>query len=294
MNDVSYGSAAEETRVFSANMRRMTAAYRLRLAERAEAIDAEPPTWEGGTISIDERKETLLAEDRHRIAPIPYPGLRSFDPGEGEIFFGRDRDIEAVRSLLRRDHVVAVLGGSGSGKSSLLRAGLLPFLNTKRRIEGRFGNWYRTEFRPRTKPLDELASALAEQLMLPLLRMSESKPRAAGPGARFLVRRRVRCRRRGGVASTGALPAGSPTRGRSAGKPCSTPSPTSPGTELDRADNIVTGGSPSRRAQPVPARRPVRGSVPARGRPDEREALLNLIVDLHEAARTRRATCTSR
>ena len=235
MNDVSHSSAAEETRVFSANMRRMAAAYRLRLAVRAEAIDSEPPTWEGGTISIDEEKKTLLAEDRHRIVPFPYPGLRSFDPGEGEIFFGRDRDIEAVRSLLARDHVVAVLGGSGSGKSSLLRAGLLPFLNTKRRIEGRFGNWYRTEFRPRTKPLDELASALAEQLMLPLLRMSAKANRG-------------RLGRGLGMGSDDGFDVDEAT---------------APRLRRQHRD----GRLPSRRAQPVPAGRPTRGSVPARGLP---------------------------
>ena len=290
MNDVSHSSAAEETRVFSANMRRMAAAYRLRLAVRAEAIDSEPPTWEGGTISIDEEKKTLLAEDRHRIVPIPYPGLRSFDPGEGEIFFGRDRDIEAVRSLLARDHVVAVLGGSGSGKSSLLRAGLLPFLNTKRRIEGRFGNWYRTEFRPRTKPLDELASALAEQLMLPLLRMSAKANRgrlgrelgmgsddgfdvdeATAPRLQALFRSRLTDARK--VGRQAVFDAFADIAGH----------------QLDCADNIVTGGC--RLAEPSlfllvdQLEEVFRPEVC----PDEREALLNLIVDLHEAARDKKA-----
>ena len=213
--------------LLAGNMRRMAAAYRLRLARRAEALGAEPPHWDGKTSSIDEEERSLLAEDNHRIVPYPFPGLRSFDPGEGEIFFGRDRNVEAVRDLLARNRVVAVLGGSGSGKSSLLRAGLLPFLNTKRRIQGRFGNWYSTEFRPRTKPLDELASALAEQLMLPLLRMS------ANGGA---------WRRRLGFSSDvsrevdedaalrlrGASIAGSPTRSKMAGRPSSTHSPTSP------------------------------------------------------------------
>jgi WD40 repeat protein len=285
MNDASYGLAAEETAVFASNMGRMTAAYRLRLAERAEAIGAEPPSWEGGNRSIDLEKKTLLTEDQHRIGPYPYPGLRSFDPGEGEIFFGRDRDIEAVRSLLSKDRVVAVLGGSGSGKSSLLRAGLLPFLTTKRRIEGRIGNWYRTEFRPRTKPLDELASALAEQLMLPLLRMSKANGGRLGRELGFwsedifevgeeaasrlqaLFRRRLTEAHKVGRQAVFDAFAGIA------------------GRELDRADNIVTGGR--RLAEPSlfllvdQLEEVFRPEVC----PDEREALLNLIVDLHVAAR---------
>ena len=286
--NVSYGLAANETAVFASNIRRMTAAYRLRHAERAEAIGAELQNLEGGTRSIDVEKRALLPEDQHRIGPYPYPGLRSFDPGEGEIFFGRDRDIEAVRSLLSKDRVVAVLGGSGSGKSSLLRAGLLPFLNTKRRIEGRFGNWYRTEFRPRTKPLDELASALAEQLMLPLLRMKKANSGRLGRELGFwsedilevdeeaayrlqaLFRRRLTEARKVGRQAVFDAFAGIA------------------GRELDRADNFVTGGC--RLAEPSlfllvdQLEEVFRPEVC----PDEREALLNLIVDLHVAAREKK------
>jgi hypothetical protein len=143
-------------------------------------LGAESPVWGDKPISIDEEEGKLLREDERRIAPYPYPGLRSFDTEEGEIFFGRDRNVEAVRKLLAENRVVAVLGGSGSGKSSLLRAGLLPHLNTKRRIQGRIGNWHSTEFRPRKEPLKELAFALANGLMLPLLRMNVGLAREIG------------------------------------------------------------------------------------------------------------------
>jgi ABC-type arginine transport system ATPase subunit len=61
----------------------------------------------------------------------PYPGLRPFEPGEENIFFGRDRDRQLIASLLRSpatDGVVAIVGPSGCGKSSFLRAGLFPHL----------------------------------------------------------------------------------------------------------------------------------------------------------------------
>jgi hypothetical protein len=131
---------------------RMLAAYKLRLARKAAQLGAQAETWGlDEEISVEVEQRRLRAEDKYRIAPYPYPGLRSFDPEEGEIFFGRKRNIEEVRALLVEHRMVAVLGGSGSGKSSLLRAGLLPFLNTDRRIPGRNGNWYNAEFRPRAR-----------------------------------------------------------------------------------------------------------------------------------------------
>src|SRR5262249_15373678 len=94
-------------------------------------------------------------------------GLGSFDREEGEIFLGGEGNVGEVQKRLATERTVVVLGGSGSGKSSLLRAGLLPFLNTTRRIPGREGSWYRTEFRPRTNPLAELIDALVDQWLLP-------------------------------------------------------------------------------------------------------------------------------
>jgi hypothetical protein len=115
-------------------------------------------------------EERLMeGEGDFRLSPFPYPGLRSFDPKEGRLFFGRDRSVTEVQKRLATYGIAAVLGGSGSGKSSLVRAGLLPYLNSKRRIPGRVGSWYMAEFRPRMSPLNELADALADQVMLPLL-----------------------------------------------------------------------------------------------------------------------------
>jgi len=60
----------------------------------------------------------------------PYPGLRSFQPKEGPIFFGRkDETAELVRWVVEEGRrFVAVIGVSGSGKSSLVKAGLVPAL----------------------------------------------------------------------------------------------------------------------------------------------------------------------
>jgi putative ribosome biogenesis GTPase RsgA len=57
---------------------------------------------------------------------LPYPGLRSFEEADGPIFFGRQAQIASLLRRLEKNRFVAVIGSSGSGKSSLVRAKLLP------------------------------------------------------------------------------------------------------------------------------------------------------------------------
>ncbi|MEV0224069.1 WD40 repeat domain-containing protein [Streptomyces sp. NPDC050704] len=66
----------------------------------------------------------------------PYRGLTRFEPGDAELFFGRDQLVERLVELNRKHRFTAVFGPSGSGKSSLLRAGLIPRLRTPRDGEG--------------------------------------------------------------------------------------------------------------------------------------------------------------
>jgi DNA-binding SARP family transcriptional activator/energy-coupling factor transporter ATP-binding protein EcfA2 len=63
----------------------------------------------------------------------PYRGLLAYDVDDAEQYFGRDADVAACHDVLAREHVVAVVGPSGSGKSSLARAGVAATL----RREGR-------------------------------------------------------------------------------------------------------------------------------------------------------------
>ncbi|GAA5028059.1 hypothetical protein GCM10025738_05810 [Microbacterium fluvii] len=58
----------------------------------------------------------------------PYPGLAAFGLDDAEVFFGRETDVEALVDRLRPGALVAVVGPSGSGKSSLVLAGVLPRL----------------------------------------------------------------------------------------------------------------------------------------------------------------------
>lgn len=88
----------------------------------------------------------------------PYPGLRSFEEHEWPIFFGRERFVENIVGQLARKHVLLVHGDSGAGKSSLIRAGVLPLLT---RAQAGGVPWRSVVVRPGRQPLDALADALA-------------------------------------------------------------------------------------------------------------------------------------
>jgi len=92
----------------------------------------------------------------------PYPGLDSFDARSAEYFHGRSRDVAKMLELLRRASLVALIGSSGSGKSSLLSAGVVPAL-ARGELPGS-ANWVVMHLRPGTQPIDQLADAIAEQL----------------------------------------------------------------------------------------------------------------------------------
>jgi hypothetical protein len=68
----------------------------------------------------------------------PFRGLQVFQPEDSWLFFGRDMETADLIDRLTRGPILAVLGNSGSGKSSLIRAGLLPALRRGRfRLTGR-------------------------------------------------------------------------------------------------------------------------------------------------------------
>lgn len=93
-----------------------------------------------------------------REVAAPYPGLRPFEPHESEIFFGREGHTERLLEILQRERFLAVIGPSGSGKSSLVRAGLLPGLAAG--ALGTGSNWRTAILRPGDRPMLALAQAL--------------------------------------------------------------------------------------------------------------------------------------
>ena len=89
----------------------------------------------------------------------PYRGLETFDEEHAEFFFGRERDIQRLLEKLKNTRFVAVLGASGSGKSSLTRAGLIPAL--KQGALPQSENWTISVLTPGSQPLTALAAHLA-------------------------------------------------------------------------------------------------------------------------------------
>ena len=77
--------------------------------------------------AVEDEADKSAPEGEERDGP-PFPGLRSFTAEDADIYFGREEAVERTIERLRNEGTAAVVGASGSGKSSLLRAGVLAAL----------------------------------------------------------------------------------------------------------------------------------------------------------------------
>ena len=93
----------------------------------------------------------------------PFVGLRPFESHESILFFGRDEQTMELLQRLHQYHFVAVTGSSGCGKSSLIRAGLIPRLKAGYLVDDR-DKWMITMMKPGQSPLCNLADAIRNQL----------------------------------------------------------------------------------------------------------------------------------
>lgn len=90
----------------------------------------------------------------------PFPGLRSFEPEDSPLFFGRENQIHDLKERLADAHFLAIVGSSGSGKSSLVKAGLVPQLLTHNLTSSAFNAWQVVSFSPEATPIRNFAQAL--------------------------------------------------------------------------------------------------------------------------------------
>ena len=92
----------------------------------------------------------------------PFPGLRPFETAESLLFFGREEHTQDLLRRLADGRFLAVVGTSGSGKSSLVRAGLLPALY-RGYLVGSTTHWRIAVMRPGSAPMENLCAALADK-----------------------------------------------------------------------------------------------------------------------------------
>jgi tetratricopeptide (TPR) repeat protein len=98
--------------------------------------------------------ESALSAER------PFPGLRPFVFADRDYFFGRESQIYALYRLVEHGRFIAVIGSSGSGKSSLVLAGLCRLLAEESEDPGG-PHWVYRDMRPGASPLSRLAKTLA-------------------------------------------------------------------------------------------------------------------------------------
>ena len=103
-----------------------------------------------------------VAGDRYEVDSCPYQGLVAFQTRDADRFYGRDELVLRLVERLRSKPILVVGGSSGSGKSSLVRAGLIPALRNGALPES--ARWPHIVFTPGSDPLKELEYQLRRTL----------------------------------------------------------------------------------------------------------------------------------
>ena len=111
--------------------------------------------WEAETARLRAEIGRTPPESPTEQVHCPYPGLTPYTQAQAELFFGRDAEIHELLRRVLHLHLAIIIGPSGSGKSSLVFAGLVPELHRRWPAE-----WLVRTVRPGADPLRALRSAL--------------------------------------------------------------------------------------------------------------------------------------
>jgi len=125
----------------------------LDLDSRVSLDCTQPEGWEPAAARLRALLDSPVPAETP--IPCPYPGLLPFTGGDAELFFGREPEVRRLAQLVPRVPMVFVVGPSGSGKSSLVSAGLLPELR-RREADG----WLIRTMRPGADPMRALRETL--------------------------------------------------------------------------------------------------------------------------------------
>ncbi|MEU1938187.1 helix-turn-helix domain-containing protein [Streptomyces coeruleorubidus] len=131
---LTYRVLAQRTSYSSATLSRAASGERLPslavVLAYVQACGADVSEWEERWHAAARGAAAELQHGEDAQA-APYRGLARFEPADAEMFFGRDELSAQLAEWVHAHRLVAVVGASGSGKSSLLRAGLIPLLRSE-------------------------------------------------------------------------------------------------------------------------------------------------------------------
>jgi hypothetical protein len=135
-----------------------------KFGEKSDLVDAidkleKKPDSEARKATVQEEVETAKVTQQPLIKNSPYQGLKRFNLKDRDRFFGRDKLIARLFEAVNRSNFSLVLGASGSGKSSVVRAGLIPEL--KKSLESQ--TFYDFIFTPNQDPFDSLYRCLLSE-----------------------------------------------------------------------------------------------------------------------------------
>lgn len=139
-------------------------------ADRTEEVASRVAQSSGGVPrDVIESTERLLDDEQDRRAGrtdrrygragSPYRGLLPYEQSDSDLYFGRADEVASLLARLRSSRFVAVTGSSGTGKSSLVKAGVIPAMSGGSVGEGQ--SWLSLVVTPGPRPLFEVASGLA-------------------------------------------------------------------------------------------------------------------------------------
>ena len=144
---------------------RATHARRLRVLERQLATygENEAPAHlilerEDAERELRRLQSEIRLQHAGQVTSTPYLGLNAFHEQHADFFHGRAALISELIDKIKAERFLAVLGPSGSGKSSVVRAGLIPMLKAGALAGSE--RWHYLTFLPGARPLNTLASAL--------------------------------------------------------------------------------------------------------------------------------------
>ena len=141
-----------------------SAGWIAQIQARAAEAGVMPQIWLSGSQGVIEVLPGLgmrgRAVEEFDLGVCPYLGLRAFSEEDAPFFYGREALTQRLIQMAMQQPFLAVLGASGSGKSSVVQAGLMAALRQGKQIPGS-ETWWLGICRPSSRPLAALAESLA-------------------------------------------------------------------------------------------------------------------------------------